>query len=155
MLLRTSNFAWEEAIKEWRRVTTKELDDSYQKFLGYLASLKSKHNASIDALPADLIYKINNLEEKSKIQGQAARQYSEIAIHKEIIADSIKSLLNNTKENPVNGLEFFQNSFNYKAIIKAKLIDPKIINSAISRALIDSVEVTGFGGCTIQNTTFQ
>ena len=81
MLLGTSNFAWKEAIKAWRRVTTKELDDSYQKFLADLASLKSEHNASIDALPADLIYKINNLKEKSKLNFEAQKQYSKIAIH--------------------------------------------------------------------------
>lgn len=155
LLLGNSNFAWADAMKEWSRLTTSELNVGYKQFLTDLESLKTEHNISIDKLPISLIADVNNLAGKSKVQSQAARQYSEIAVHEEIIAGFIKSLLNNTDENPVDGLEFFQNSLNYQAVINAKLINPKIINSAFSKSTLHSFEVIGISGCTIINTTFQ
>lgn len=162
LLQGTSIFAWSEAMKEWSRKTTKELNDGYIQFQSDLASLTKEHNISIDKVPVSLIADINNLEEKSKAQSQATRQYSEIAIHEEIIAGFIKSLLDNSAKNAAVGLEFFQNSINYQAIINAKLVNPKIINSAISRSTLDNFEVVGSDtendgatDCTIHNTTFQ
>lgn len=156
LLQGTSIFAWKEAMKEWSKKSTTELDSSFKQFHADLASLKKDHNVSLDILPVNLIAEINDLKTKSKIQSQASRQFSEISTHEEIISGFIKSLLDNTVKNPVEGLEFFQNSVNFQAIVNAKLIDPKIINSALTSSTLASFEAAGeVSGCAIHNTTFQ
>jgi uncharacterized protein YjbI with pentapeptide repeats len=142
-------------MNQWSISSTREYDGSYAKFKSEIGLLKEEFNVDIDKLPVQLIAEINNLKEKGRIKSQASRQFSEIAIHEEIIASFIKSLLNNSDKNPIENLDFFQNSLNYQAIINAKLVNPSITNSAISSATMSRFNLVGITKCLIENSTFE
>ena len=155
LALEQSTFTYKSAMREWERLSSEEFDTSFKQFIADIKSLNEEHNLADTSLTVGLMADANNIKEKAAVKGQAERQSSEIAIHGEILGSIIQSLLNNTRESPIEDLNFFQNTLNYRAVINARLVDPVIINSALSRATLSEFELIGQHNCQVFNTTFE
>ena len=79
------------------------------------------------------------------------KELNELEMQKRLVSNFIASFLNLTRNNPIEGLNFYQNSLNELVLTDLNLIKSNIEKSALSLSIIDN---TDFSNSKILNTVF-
>jgi len=147
-----------EKLKADTAVTEKE-KSKYQELLTHIG--KQDESLTENALKLELEEYKKRYQESMHRQKKLELVNSELSFRAELMSKFVTGFLSFTKQNPIEGIELFQNTWNYVQLIDLQLPKTIIKRSVLSSARIEGtdfsksfIEHTSFFNSIISNTNF-
>lgn len=109
-------------------------------------------NNSSDVIKLILNPLAEDLKIKNEIKINVERDYNELNARSLLFSTFITLSLELSRSNPIEGLSFYQNSFNYLVWLNFQIPNSRMENSAFSEMILTNIDLSG---STIIGTTFQ
>jgi len=134
-----NTFIYEYPLKTWLGKAKTNLKQSEKKVKND-SLLLSNNNIEISKLIFNEL--INDLKIKTEIKINIEKDYYELSTHKLLVASFVGLFLNFSRTQPIENLEFFQNSFNYLVWLHFQIPKSRMENSAFSRMTLSDVDLS-------------
>jgi len=153
-----NTFIYEYPLKTWLGKAKANLEQSEKKIKNDTILLS---NNSIEFNKLILNPLAEDLKIKTEIKINIEKDYNELYIHELLVASFAGLFLSFSKTEPIENLEFFQNTFNYLVWLNFQIPNSRMENSAFSRMTLTNVDLsrskiigTTFGRTSFSNCSF-
>jgi uncharacterized protein YjbI with pentapeptide repeats len=135
-----NTFIYEYPLKTWLGQAKVNLEQSEDK-MRYETILLSNYSKDVNKLILNPL--AEDLKIKNEIKIKTENDYNELGTHKMLVASFVGLFLNFSRTQPIENLEFFQNSFNYLVWLYFQIPNSRMENSAFSAMTLSDVDLSG------------
>jgi len=133
-------FIYEYPLKTWLSEAKANLEQSEKKMKDETFIL-SNNGTDVNKLILNPL--AEDVKVKNEIKISVERDYNELSTHQLLVASFVGLFLTFSRTQPIDSLEFYQNSFNYLVWLNFQIPNSRMENSAFSRMILTNVDLSG------------